>query len=131
MTFISKLTRVKCGRKFLTVFSIFWVDLLQNVRKPPNLNKEFISKLTQNFWLFLNLLSRFASNCWKTPYLNKEFISKLTYAKRERKFLTVFSIFWVDLFQNVRKPPIQIKNLSSSWPAWSAKENFWLFFQSF
>ena len=88
MIFISKLTRAKRERIFL-----------QNLEKFPmfewHLSPNWPAwSAKENFWLYLNLLSRFASNCRKPPYLSKEFISKLICAKRERKF---FSIFWVNL----------------------------------
>jgi len=142
--FTSKLTRAKRERKFLTVFSNFWVDFPSKCEEILYIWMTFISKLTRakrerKFLTFFKLLSGFSFKMLGNPlYLNDiylqidarearkkifdcffkllrgfslkiliwmTFITKSTRTKRERNFLTLFSIFWVDLLQNVGKSP--------------------------
>ena len=72
-------------KKFFDYFTDFWVG--------PHLNRKF---LQIDLRKARKKIFDYFTDFWVGPHLNKKFISKLTCAKREEKFSTIFSIFWID-----------------------------------
>ena len=89
-------------KKIFDFFHTFEWIFLWNIKKPsiwmrhssPN---ETARSAKENFWLFFHTFEWiFLWNVKKTLHLNDTFITKWNCSKRERKFLTIFSHFWVE-----------------------------------